>query len=109
MRNLRGAVAGGAAGLLSSIVAYMWVEPVLIAAIALEGPSDGCCCGTPAKHPEVDALAHSRPGSAFGWAPGCGLEGPPSRMSSGTGELVMRHLVQSPMAVAGMVEHEGAR
>ncbi len=41
MRNARGAVAGGAAGLLTSIVAYMWVEPVLIAAIALEGPSDG--------------------------------------------------------------------
>jgi hypothetical protein len=43
MRNMlaRGAVAGGAAGLLTSIVAYVWVEPVLTAAIALEGPSDG--------------------------------------------------------------------
>ncbi len=43
MRNVlvRGAVAGGAAGLLTSIVAYVWVEPVLTAAIALEGPSDG--------------------------------------------------------------------
>jgi ABC-type cobalamin transport system permease subunit len=69
----------------------------------------GCCCGTRAKHPEVDALAHSRPGSAFGWAPECGGEGPPPRVSSGTGELIMRHLVQPPMAVAGMVEHEGAR
>jgi ABC-type Fe3+-siderophore transport system permease subunit len=69
----------------------------------------GCCCGTPAKHPEVDALAHLWPGSAFGWAPGCGREGPPSCMSSGTGELIMRHLVQALMAVAGLVEHEGAR
>ncbi len=69
----------------------------------------GCCCGTPAKHPEVDALAHLWPGSAFGWAPGCGREGPPSRMSSGTEELIMRHLVQPLMAVTGLVEHEGAR
>jgi hypothetical protein len=43
MRNLlvRGAVAGGAAGLMTSLAAYVWVEPVLTAAIALEGPSDG--------------------------------------------------------------------
>ena len=43
MRNVlaRGAVAGGAAGLVTSLAAYVWVEPVLTAAIALEGPSDG--------------------------------------------------------------------
>jgi hypothetical protein len=79
--------------------AYRWVLSVC----------RGCCCGTPAKHPEVDVLAHLWPGSAFGWAPECGREGPPSRMSSGTGELIMRHLVQPLMAVTGLVEHEGAR
>ena len=43
MRNVfaRGAVSGAAAGLLTSVVAYFFLEPVLEAAIALEGPSDG--------------------------------------------------------------------
>ena len=43
MRNVlaRGAAAGATAGVLASAVAYVWVEPVLGAAIALEGPSDG--------------------------------------------------------------------
>ncbi|MEX2290964.1 MAG: CbtA family protein [Mycobacteriales bacterium] len=43
MRNVfvRGAVSGTAAGLLTSLAAYLFVEPVLSAAIALEGPADG--------------------------------------------------------------------
>jgi hypothetical protein len=43
MRNVfaRGAAAGAIAGLLTSIAAYLWLEPVLSRAIALEGPSDG--------------------------------------------------------------------
>ncbi len=43
MRNLyaRGAVAGAVAGLLTSLAAYAWLEPVLRRAIALEGPADG--------------------------------------------------------------------
>jgi hypothetical protein len=43
MRNVfaRGAVAGAIAGLLTSVAAYLWLEPVLSRAIALEGPSDG--------------------------------------------------------------------
>jgi hypothetical protein len=42
MRNvfLRGALSGAAAGLLTSVAAYFFVEPVLSAAIALEGPAD---------------------------------------------------------------------
>ncbi len=42
MRNvfLRGALSGAAAGLLTSVAAYFFVEPVLNAAIALEGPAD---------------------------------------------------------------------
>jgi len=42
MRNvlLRGALSGAAAGLLTSVAAYFFVEPVLSAAIALEGPPD---------------------------------------------------------------------
>lgn len=42
MRNVfaRGAVAGAAAGLLTSVVAYVWLEPLLTRAIALEGPTD---------------------------------------------------------------------
>jgi hypothetical protein len=42
MRNvfLRGALSGAAAGLLTSVAAYFFVEPVLSAAIALEGPVD---------------------------------------------------------------------
>jgi hypothetical protein len=40
MRNVlgRGAVAGALSGLLTSVVAYVWLEPVLDRAIALEGP-----------------------------------------------------------------------
>jgi hypothetical protein len=43
MRNVfaRGAAAGAGAGLLTSVAAYLWLEPVLSRAIALEGPSDG--------------------------------------------------------------------
>ena len=43
MRNvfLRGAVAGAAAGLLTSTAAYGWLEPVLSRAIELEGPAVG--------------------------------------------------------------------
>ncbi len=43
MRNVfaRGAVAGAAAGLVTSVVAYVWLQPLLTRAIALEGPSDG--------------------------------------------------------------------
>ena len=43
MRNvfLRGAVSGAAAGLLTSVAAYFFLEPTLSAAIALEGPGDG--------------------------------------------------------------------
>ena len=43
MRNvfLRGALAGAAAGLLTSVAAYVWLEPVLSRAIELEGPADG--------------------------------------------------------------------
>lgn len=43
MRNVfaRGAVSGAAAGLLTSVAAYLFVEPLLSAAIALEGPADG--------------------------------------------------------------------
>lgn len=43
MRNVfvRGAVSGAAAGLLTAVAAYFFLEPVLEAAIALEGPSDG--------------------------------------------------------------------
>jgi hypothetical protein len=43
MRNVfvRGAVSGAAAGLLTSVAAYFFLEPTLSAAIALEGPSDG--------------------------------------------------------------------
>ncbi len=43
MRNvfLRGAVAGAMAGLLTSVAAYVWLEPVLSRAIELEGPADG--------------------------------------------------------------------
>ena len=43
MRNVfvRGAVSGAAAGLLTSGAAYVFLEPTLDAAIALEGPSDG--------------------------------------------------------------------
>ncbi len=43
MRNVfgRGAVSGAAAGLLTSVAAYFFLEPTLTAAIALEGPSDG--------------------------------------------------------------------
>lgn len=43
MRNVfvRGAAAGAVAGLLTSLAAYFWLEPVLSRAIALEGPSDG--------------------------------------------------------------------
>lgn len=42
MRNVfaRGALSGAAAGLLTSVAAYFFVEPVLSAAIALEGPAD---------------------------------------------------------------------
>jgi hypothetical protein len=42
MRNVfvRGALSGAAAGLLTSGAAYFFVEPVLSAAIALEGPAD---------------------------------------------------------------------
>jgi hypothetical protein len=42
MRNVfvRGALSGAAAGLLTSVAAYFFVEPVLNAAIALEGPPD---------------------------------------------------------------------
>jgi hypothetical protein len=42
MRNVfvRGALSGAAAGLLTSVAAYFFVEPVLNAAIALEGPAD---------------------------------------------------------------------
>jgi uncharacterized membrane protein YidH (DUF202 family) len=42
MRNVfaRGAASGAAAGLLTSVAAYVFVEPVLNAAIALEGPAD---------------------------------------------------------------------
>lgn len=35
----RGAIAGAVAGLLTSVVAYVWLEPVLRRAIALEGPA----------------------------------------------------------------------
>ena len=43
MRNVfvRGAVSGAAAGLLTAVAAYFFLEPTLSAAIALEGPSDG--------------------------------------------------------------------
>ena len=43
MRNVfvRGAVSGAAAGLLTSVAAYFFLEPTLTAAIALEGPSAG--------------------------------------------------------------------
>lgn len=43
MRNVfvRGGVSGAAAGLLTSVAAYLLLEPTLDAAIALEGPSDG--------------------------------------------------------------------
>ncbi len=43
MRNVfvRGAVSGAVAGLLTSVAAYFFLEPVLNAAIALEGPADG--------------------------------------------------------------------
>lgn len=43
MRNMfvRGAVSGAAAGLLTSVAAYFFLEPTLDAAIALEGPGDG--------------------------------------------------------------------
>ena len=43
MRNVlvRGAVSGAAAGLLTSVAAYFFLEPTLDAAIALEGPSGG--------------------------------------------------------------------
>ena len=43
MRNLfaRGAAAGAAAGFLTSVAAYAWLEPVLERAIALERSSDG--------------------------------------------------------------------
>ena len=43
MRNVfvRGVAAGATAGLLTSVAAYAWLEPVLERAIALEGPSDG--------------------------------------------------------------------
>ena len=43
MRNVfvRGAVSGAAAGLLTSVAAYFFLEPTLTAAIALAGPSDG--------------------------------------------------------------------
>lgn len=43
MRNVfvRGAVSGAAAGLLTSVAAYFFLEPTLSAAIALEGPADG--------------------------------------------------------------------
>jgi hypothetical protein len=42
MRNVfaRGALSGAAAGLLTSVAAYFFVEPILSAAIALEGPAD---------------------------------------------------------------------
>ena len=43
MRNVfvRGAVSGAAAGLLTSVAAYFFLEPTLEAAIALEGPGGG--------------------------------------------------------------------
>jgi hypothetical protein len=43
MRNVfvRGAVSGAVAGLITSVAAYFFLEPVLNAAIALEGPADG--------------------------------------------------------------------
>ncbi len=43
MRNvfLRGAAAGAGAGLLTSLAAYVWLEPLLSRAIELEGPADG--------------------------------------------------------------------
>lgn len=43
MRNVfvRGAVSGAAAGLVTSVAAYFFLEPTLSAAIALEGPADG--------------------------------------------------------------------
>lgn len=43
MRNVlaRGAVSGALAGLITSLAAYVWLEPVLSRAIALEGPGDG--------------------------------------------------------------------
>jgi hypothetical protein len=43
MRNVfaRGAVSGTAAGLVTSVAAYFFLEPTLSAAIGLEGPSDG--------------------------------------------------------------------
>jgi hypothetical protein len=43
VRNVfvRGAVSGAAAGLLTSVAAYFFLEPTLGAAIALEGPTDG--------------------------------------------------------------------
>ncbi len=43
MRNvfLRGALAGAGAGLVTSLAAYVWLEPLLSRAIELEGPSDG--------------------------------------------------------------------
>jgi hypothetical protein len=42
MRNVfaRGAVAGAASGLLTSVAAYFWLEPVLSRAIELEGPAE---------------------------------------------------------------------
>lgn len=43
MRNVfvRGAVAGAVSGLLTSVAAYFWLEPILSRAIELEGPADG--------------------------------------------------------------------
>ncbi|MDP9433594.1 MAG: CbtA family protein, partial [Actinomycetota bacterium] len=43
MRNvfLRGAVAGAGAGVVTSVAAYVWLEPLLGRAIALEGPGGG--------------------------------------------------------------------
>lgn len=43
MRNVfvRGALSGAAAGLITSVAAYFFLEPTLSAAIALEGPADG--------------------------------------------------------------------
>lgn len=38
---VRGAVSGAAAGLVTSVAAYFFLEPTLSAAIALEGPGDG--------------------------------------------------------------------
>ncbi len=52
MRNVfvRGAASGAAAGLLASVAAYLFVEPILSAAIALEGPAeDGAPIGRQAQ------------------------------------------------------------